>query len=119
MAPEQLKGEEVDARSDLFSLGAVIFEMLTGRPAFAGKTVSEVRAAVLEREPPAVSSLEVAVPGAVDAIVRRCLAKNKNERTSSASDVMRALTSLLYLAYKPGPDLAVGRRHHCCDRDRS
>ena len=95
MAPEQLKGEEVDARSDLFSLGAVIFEMLTGRPAFAGKTVSEVRGAVLEREPPAVSSLEVAVPGAIDAIVRRCLAKNKNERTSSASDVMRALMSLM------------------------
>ena len=91
MAPEQITGDEVDARSDLFSFGAVAFEMLTGRPAFEGNTVADVRDAVLEHDPPAVSSLQPEVPAAVDDMVHRCLSKNANERFQTVGDVVREL----------------------------
>ena len=91
MAPEQIKGREVDARSDLFSFGAVVFEMLTGRRAFDGDSAASVRAAILEHEPPPVSSLQPLVPPAIDDIVRRCLAKNPDERWQTAGDVIREL----------------------------
>ena len=91
MAPEQITGHDVDARSDLFSFGAVAFEMLTGRPAFEGDTVADVRAAVLEHDPPPVSRVQPAVPSVVDDVVRRCLAKDANERCQTAGDVIREL----------------------------
>jgi TolB-like protein/tetratricopeptide (TPR) repeat protein len=91
MSPEQIKGYEVDARSDLFSFGAVVFEMLTGRRAFDGDSAASLRAAVLDHEPPPVSSLQPLVPPAMDDLVRRCLAKNANERWQTASDVTREL----------------------------
>ena len=91
MAPEQITGDEVDARSDVFSFGAVAFEMLTGRPAFEGDTVAEVRDAVLEHDPPAVSSLDPEVPSVIDDMVRRCLAKNVNDRFQTVADVIREL----------------------------
>ena len=95
MAPEQIKGDNVDARSDLFSFGAVVFEMLTGRRAFDGDNADSVRAAILEHEPPPVSSLQPLVPPALDDIVRRCLAKHPAERSQSASDVIRELKRVL------------------------
>jgi len=91
MAPEQIQGHEVDARSDLFAFGAVVFEMLTGRVAFEGDDATSVRAAILEHEPPAVSSLQSQVPAALDNIVRRCLAKNPTERWQTGSDIIREL----------------------------
>ena len=91
MAPEQLEGRDVDARSDLFSFGAVLFEMLTGTRAFNGDDAVSVRAAVLAHEPPPVSALQPHVSPAVDGIVRRCLAKNAQERWQDASDVFREL----------------------------
>ncbi len=91
MSPEQIKGDEVDARSDLFSFGAVVFEMLTGRRAFDGDSAASLRAAVLEHEPPPVSSLQPLSPPAMDDLVQRCLAKNTNERWQTASDVSREL----------------------------
>ena len=96
MAPERLIGHDVDARSDLFSLGAVAFEMLTGRPAFEGDKVADVRAAVLEHDPPPVSRLQPEVPSVVDDVVRRCLAKDASERFQTAGEVIREL-------------------HHACD----
>jgi serine/threonine protein kinase len=72
MAPEQLEGGDVDARSDLFSFGAVLFEMLTGTRAFNGDDAVSVRAAVLANEPPPVSALQPHVSPDVDGIVRRC-----------------------------------------------
>jgi len=85
MAPEQITGEPVDARGDLFATGAIVFEMLAGRPAFTGKTVGEVLHATLSEQPPALSgSPSVA---AVDRVIRRALAKRPADRPVSA-DVM-------------------------------
>ena len=91
MAPEQICGYEVDARSDLFSFGAVLFEMLTGKRAFDGSSATAVRLAILEHEPPPVSSLQPLVPPAVDGIVRRCLAKDRDERWQTAAEVLAEL----------------------------
>ena len=91
MSPEQIKGDEVDARSDLFSFGAVVFEMLTGSRAFDGDSAARLRAAVLEHNTPPVSSLQPLSPPAMDDLVQRCLTKNANDRWQTASDVSREL----------------------------
>jgi serine/threonine-protein kinase len=91
MAPEQLEGHEADARSDLFSFGAVVYEMVTGRRAFDGESTADIRNAILEHEPPLVSSLQPRAPSALDDIVRRCLLKDPHERWQSADDALRAL----------------------------
>ncbi len=88
MAPEQIEGREADARSDLFAFGAVFFEMLTGRQAFDGDNAASVRAAILEHEPPPITSLQPLAPARTDAIVRRCLAKNPDERWQTASELV-------------------------------
>ncbi len=91
MAPEQIEGREVDARSDVFSFGALLHEMLTGKRAFEGDNAERVRAAIVGHEPPRVSSLQPpALPG-LDDLVRRCLAKNPEERCPTAADVLREL----------------------------
>ena len=95
MAPEQIEGREVDERSDLFSFGAVMFEMLTGERAFVGDNPITVRAAILHHEPPAVSSCQPQVPAAIDDVVRRCLSKHPAERWQSASEVIAALRPIL------------------------
>jgi Tol biopolymer transport system component len=91
MAPEQLEGQEADARSDIFAFGAVLYEMFTGRKAFEGKTQASVVAAVLERDPAPVSLVQPTSPPALDQIVKTCLAKNPEERWQSAGDVGRQL----------------------------
>jgi TolB-like protein len=85
MAPEQLTGDGVDARSDLFAAGAILFEMLSGRPAFGGRTVAEVMHATLYEQPPALTGSPAVA--ALDRVLRRALAKRPAERPSSA-DVM-------------------------------
>jgi serine/threonine protein kinase len=87
MSPEQLQGKEVDTRSDLFSFGCVLYEMLTGRRAFAGESVASVIAAILEREP---SPLTVAPR--LERIVKRALAKDPDQRFQTARDLKAALT---------------------------
>ncbi len=87
MAPEQMEGKEADARSDIFSFGAVLFEMATGKRAFDGKTTASVIAAILEREPPPISTMQPMSPPALDRAVRICLAKDPDERFQSAHDV--------------------------------
>ena len=91
MAPEQLEGHEADARSDLFALGAIVYEMVTGRKAFAGKSHASVVASILEHDPPAIASVQPLAPAALDHIVRKCLAKNPEERWQSARDLMSEL----------------------------
>jgi serine/threonine protein kinase len=91
MAPEQLEGREADARSDLFAFGALVYEMLTGRRAFAGETQSRVIAAVLDSEPPTLAAMQPLTPPALEHVVTTCLAKNPDQRWQSASDVKRQL----------------------------
>jgi eukaryotic-like serine/threonine-protein kinase len=87
MAPEQFEGREADARSDIFALGAVLYEMATGRRAFEGKTPASVMAAILEREPQPITASQPLVPAALDRLVKACLAKDPEERWQTAHDV--------------------------------
>jgi eukaryotic-like serine/threonine-protein kinase len=93
MAPEQVRGEAVDRRTDLFAFGAVLYEMLAGRPAFPGATHVERGYAVLKDEPPPLPAAEGLSPG-VDAVVRRCLEKRPSDRFQSASDLAFSLQAL-------------------------
>jgi len=94
MAPEQVRGIEADARADLFSLGAVIYEMLSGRRAFEGNTSADTMTAVLREDPPELSGSRPELSPALDRIVRHCLEKSPAERFQSARDVAFALESL-------------------------
>src|SRR5713101_7951372 len=85
MSPEQVEGKEVDGRSDIFSLGAVLYEMVTGRRAFEGKSQLSVASAILEKEPAPISSVKPMTPPALDHAVKKCLAKPPDERWQSAS----------------------------------
>jgi eukaryotic-like serine/threonine-protein kinase len=91
MAPEQIEGKEIDARTDIFAFGAVLYEMLTGRRAFDGKSQASLIGAILDHDPAAVTSLHPATPPLLDEIVRRLLAKDPDDRWQSARDVMRQL----------------------------
>ncbi|MEE9231078.1 MAG: protein kinase, partial [Acidobacteriota bacterium] len=87
MSPEQLEGKEADARTDLFSFGAVLYEMVTGKKAFEGKSQASLIAAIMKTEPPAISTLQPVTPPALDRVVQRCLAKEPDERWQTASDL--------------------------------
>src|SRR5262245_14721415 len=89
MSPEQIEGKELDGRSDIFSLGAVLYEMLTGQRAFDGKSHFSVASAILEREPPSIGSIKPMTPPALDHVIRRCLAKDPEERWQIARDLQR------------------------------
>ncbi len=94
MSPEQAEGKPVDARSDIFSFGAMLFEMLSGRPAFHGDTLISTISAVLKDTPPSVHALRRDVPQKIDAILRRCLAKNREDRYPSGAELEAALDAL-------------------------
>ncbi len=91
MAPEQLEGKEVDARADIFAFGGVLYEMLTGRRPFEGKSQASLIGAILDHEPPPVMSFQPASPPMLDEIVARCLAKDPDERWQTARDLKRQL----------------------------
>jgi serine/threonine-protein kinase len=91
MAPEQLEGKEVDARSDLFALGCVLYEMLTGRRAFEGTSEASVISAIMSSQPPPISALQPMTPAALDHLVQTCLAKDPDERMQDAHDVVNEL----------------------------
>jgi serine/threonine protein kinase len=94
MSPEQARGEVVDARSDLWSLGVVLYECLAGRRPFEGTSHSEVIARILEREAPAVNSLNRAVPGRLSELVAQLLTKDPEKRLGPSSEVARSLKQL-------------------------
>jgi serine/threonine protein kinase/Tol biopolymer transport system component len=87
MSPEQVEGKEVDGRSDIFSLGAVLYEMVTGKKAFAGKSQLSVASAILEKEPEPVSAVKPTSPVALDRAIRKSIAKELDARWQSASDL--------------------------------
>src|SRR3990172_4468828 len=87
MAPEQLEGKEADARTDLFALGAVVYEMATGRKAFEGKSPASLIAAILEHDPLPMSTLQREAPRGLDRILRSCLKKDPDERWQTARDL--------------------------------
>jgi serine/threonine protein kinase/Tol biopolymer transport system component len=87
MSPEQIEGKELDGRSDIFSLGAVLYELLTGQRAFQGKSQLSVASAILEKEPAPISTIKPLTPPALDHAIRRCLAKDPDERWQTARDL--------------------------------
>ncbi len=91
MAPEQLEGRDTDARTDVFALGTVLYEMLTGRRPFQGESKAAVMAAILGARPPDVSSVRPGLPPRLDRVVATCLAKDPDERWQSAGDVAKEL----------------------------
>ena len=87
MSPEQVEGKELDGRSDIFSLGAVLYEMVTGKRAFEGKSQLSVASAILEKEPAPIHTVRPLTPANLDHAVRRCLAKDADERWQTARDL--------------------------------
>jgi serine/threonine protein kinase len=109
MAPEQLEGREADARTDIFALGAVIYEMATGRKAFEGKSQASLIAAILEREPLPISSVRPSTARALDRVVATCLCKKPDDRWQSARDLLREL-QWLKQGREPRPEASARRQ---------
>jgi tetratricopeptide (TPR) repeat protein len=111
MSPEQAKGEPVDARTDLFSLGTVIYEMATGKTPFAGKSTAEVFVQLLRETPPAVSTVNPAMPRRLDPIVAKLLAKDPAQRYASAEALQEDLEKLdVHAARPPEKAAETGRK---------
>ena len=91
MSPEQVEGKEVDGRSDIFSLGAVLYEMVTGKRAFEGKSQLTVASAILEKEPKPIGAAKPLTPPGLEHIIRKCLAKEPEKRWQSTGDVASEL----------------------------
>jgi len=108
MSPEQVRGENVDQRSDIFAVGAILYEMLTGKRAFLRNTAVETLTAILKDEPPDLVDAVPNIPPAVERLVRRCLEKDKNQRFQSARDLAFNLEVLTTLP--AGPSTLSGQR---------
>src|SRR5260221_10168515 len=91
MAPEQLEGKDADARTDIFAFGATLYEMATGRKAFEGQSSASLIAAIMHNEPRPVAQLQPTTPAGLDWIVKRCLAKDPDERCQTARDLLQEL----------------------------
>ena len=108
MAPEQLESKDIDARTDLFALGAVLFEMLTGRKAFEGESQASLIGAIMTSDPPPISRVQAMSPPALDHIVETCLAKKPDERWQTAADLGRQLKWVVEGGAQPGVVVPVG-----------
>jgi eukaryotic-like serine/threonine-protein kinase len=113
MAPEQLEGKDADARTDIFALGEVIYEMATGKPAFSGKSRASLIAAILTVDPPPLTQLQPLAPVALERVVRKCVAKDPDERWQSAGDLASELNWILEAGSQAGvaaPSAIHGRK---------
>ena len=111
MAPEQLEGKDVDARTDIFAFGELLYEMITGKPAFSGKSRASLIAAILTTEPPPISQLQPIAPPALERVVRKCLAKDPDERWQSASDLASELNWIHASGSQPAIAVPVTSSH--------
>jgi serine/threonine protein kinase len=107
MAPEQLEGKEADKRSDIFALGSVLYEMVTGKRAFEGKTMASTIASILAAEPKPLSAMQPLSPPGLEHVIAACIAKDPEERWQSCADVSRQME---WVAKAPKPAAASQRR---------
>jgi eukaryotic-like serine/threonine-protein kinase len=110
MSPEQIEGKELDGRSDVFSLGAVLYEMLTGQRTFQGNSQLSVASAILEKEPAPINSIKPMTPLPLDHAIRRCLAKDLEERWQTARDLALELKWMAESGARTDILTPVGRR---------
>ena len=115
MSPEQLEGREADARSDIFALGAMLYEMATGKRAFEGKSQLSVASAILEKDPEPISRAQPMAPPALEHVVKTCLAKDAEDRFQTAHDVRLQLRWISeggsQVAVAPAVERQTARRH--------
>jgi hypothetical protein len=112
MAPEQLEGRPVDARTDIFALGSILYEMATGRRPFSGESQASLIAAILERDPAPISQIDALAPAGLDRLVRKCLAKDRESRWQSASDVADELRWIASGSGTTGASTAIAAPGH-------
>ena len=110
MSPEQLEGKEADPRTDIFALGAVLYEMATGKHAFQGNSKASLIASIMQSEPAPMTAIQPMTPPALDRIVRTCLEKDPDERLQSAHDVARELKWISESGSQPAISSAPRRR---------
>jgi serine/threonine protein kinase len=116
MAPEQLAGEEPDARTDIFALGCVLYEMATGKRAFEGKTRTSLIAAIIGGEPAPMTQIQPLTPPALEHVVRKCLAKDREDRWQSATDIAEQLRWMSDAGSQPGTAAPIAWRRRMRER---
>jgi len=116
MAPEQLEGVEADVRSDLWALGCVLYEMASGKPAFEGKSQASLIAAILDREPAPISTIAPMAPPALERVVKRCLAKDPDDRWQSARDLLHELEWIRNAGSEAGVPAPIAQRRKSRER---
>ena len=117
MAPEQLEGQEADARTDIFALGTVLYEMATGTRAFDGRTRTSLIAAIVDRDPAPISSFQPLTPPALEHVISKCLSKDPDDRWQSAHDIAEELRWIKDSGSQAGAAVAVTK--HRKNRERT